>query len=65
MNEHVYMPILDNRRLNDELAEARRLLNNWRLKFVSGNAEPVRSRHITARDIDVRDIAAFFERWPS
>ncbi len=63
MNEHEYMPILDDRRLDDELAEARRILGNWRLKFTSGNVNPTRDRHIVTTDIDVRDIEAFFERW--
>lgn len=59
-----YMPILDDRRLDDELAEARRILNYYRLMFVSGNENPVRQRMIEANDIVVRDTAAFFERWP-
>lgn len=62
--EHVYMTILDDRRLDDELAEARRILNHWRLKFTSGNPIPVTSRHIVATDVDVRDTFAFFQRWP-
>lgn len=61
MNE--YMPILDDRRLDDELAEARRILNYYRLMFVSGNENPVRQRMIEANDIVVRDTQAFFERW--
>lgn len=60
-----YLPILDDRRLDAELAEARRILNNWRLMFVSGNSNPVRSRHIEATHLDVRDTQAFFERWPN
>ena len=59
-----YMPILDERRLDDELAEARRILAHWRLKFTSSNPNPVLSRHIVTADIDVRDTQAFFERWP-
>ena len=59
-----YMPILDNRRLDEELAEARRVLNDWRLKFKSGNNNPVPSRHIVATDITLRDTQAFFDRWP-
>ena len=62
---HEYLPILDERRLDDELAEARRLLNHWRLMFVSGNEDPVRSRHIGAQHITVRDTQDFFERWPN
>lgn len=58
------MTILDDRRLDDELAEARRILDHWRLKFTSGNGNPVSSRHIVATDIDVRDTQAFFDRWP-
>jgi hypothetical protein len=65
MTMNQYMPILDNRRLDDELAEARRILNDWRLKFESGNSNPVPSRHVVATDITVRDTQAFFERWPA
>lgn len=63
-DEHVYRPILDDRRKDDELAEARRILTHWRLKFTSANPEPMRSRHIAFVDIDVADTFAFFERWP-
>ena len=63
--EHVYQTILDDRRLDDELDEARRILNNWRLMFTSGNSNPTLSRHIVANHIDVRDTKAFFERWPN
>ena len=64
-SEHVYMPILDDRRLEDELAEARRILNHWRLKFTSTNPQRVPSRHIPYTDLEVRDTQAFFERWPT
>lgn len=63
--DHEYMPILDDRRLDDELAEARRCLNYYRLMFVSGNENPVRQRLLEANDIVVRDTQAFFERWPT
>ncbi len=59
-----YMPILDRRRLDNELQEARRILTAFAAKFASANSNPVRSRHIEAKDVDVRDITAFFERWP-
>lgn len=58
-----YLPILDDRRLDDELAEARRILRHFRLMFTSANGSPVRSRHIGADHLDIRDTTAFFERW--
>lgn len=64
MSEPEYMPILDDRRLTDEGAEARRILQQWRALFTSGNSSPVRSRHIEATNQTVRDTLAFFDTWP-
>ena len=65
-HRHIYQTILDERRLDDELAEARRILWNFGLKFTDGISGGVMSsRHIVGQDVDVRDIFAFFERWPT
>ncbi len=62
--DHIYRTILDDRRLEDELAEARRILQHFQMKLTSGNGEPIKTRLIDAQDVDCRDLYAFFERWP-